>query len=284
MAKRWILILLLTGCFNGKAAYGQEYFKFEILGAYSNMFFANPKDSLALEPEWQIIKFSISPEGNRHQYASGIKTGAAYNLNRYLGIVGEFGWNHGGSSFFQTAFVNAPSYIDQTFPTQIATVRHSDESRNRYSFLAGPRFSMNLAKKFRPFVEAKFGMNRNSSHASRIYDLTQKGDDYFGPVTITSQTNIIAQQKSENSFTLAGGAGLDLKISDRFSLRLIEIEVLNSRETPWQYFAFTSATVTHDREELNYTFEASDMQWGDRKDRSTNNLNISFGIIFHFGK
>ena len=68
---------------------------------------------------------------------NGVSGSAAYNVNNWLGLVGDFGVYHG-----------SPSGVSETLST--------------YTF--GPRFSYRASERFTPFVQALFG----GSHFSAL--------------------------------------------------------------------------------------------------------------------
>jgi opacity protein-like surface antigen len=82
------------------------------------------------------------------------------------------------------------------------------EKINSNSFLFGPRFSLRKNRKVTPFVQAMFGI-------SRIHTQTNE----FGPLVSFSDT----------SFGMALGGGLDVRLSDRFAIRAIQIDYVRSQ-------------------------------------------------------
>ena len=82
------------------------------------------------------------------------------------------------------------------------------EKINSNSFLFGPKFSLRKNKKITPFVQAMFGV-------SRIHTETNE----FGPLVSFSDT----------SFGMALGGGLDVKLNDRFAIRVIQIDYVRTQ-------------------------------------------------------
>jgi outer membrane protein OmpA-like peptidoglycan-associated protein/opacity protein-like surface antigen len=134
-----------------------------------------------------------APE-NRMGYLHGGSTSVAYNFNRYLGLVADFG---GYDNSRVTLFT----------PTTKATF-NSDGSA--YTYLFGPRVSFRGHERFTPFFQALFG----GAHASSV---TISGCSGALPCTPLG---------SDNAFAMVTGAGLDVNISRHVALRLIEGDFL----------------------------------------------------------
>src|SRR5580658_6063561 len=86
--------------------------------------------------------------GNRIGYLHGGSTSVAYNLNRYVGLVADFG---GYDNSRVTLFTPTTS---DTF----------DSNGSAYTYLFGPRFSYRAYERFTPFAQALFG----GTHASSV--------------------------------------------------------------------------------------------------------------------
>lgn len=132
-------------------------------------------------------------DGNRLLWLNGGSTSLALNLNRYLGVVFDFGGmddskirlNNGSNALF-------------------------DSSGTVFTYLGGPRVSFRNRGRLTPFVQALFG----AAHA--------------GQVTLSG--NCMAQGcaplPSETDFAMTAGGGLDVRISHHFALRLVQAEYL----------------------------------------------------------
>jgi outer membrane protein OmpA-like peptidoglycan-associated protein len=158
---------------------------------------------------WRSVPASFS---NRMGYLHGGSTSIAYNLNRYVGLVADFG----GYDNSRLTLFN---------PNGTVTV-HSGGSAYTYAF--GPRLSYRRYEKFTPFVEALFG------------------GAYATSVTISGCTGTPACTPlgSDNAFTTLLGGGVDVKISRHVALRLFDADFLlthfrnpistNGLERGWQ--------------------------------------------------
>jgi outer membrane protein OmpA-like peptidoglycan-associated protein/opacity protein-like surface antigen len=128
--------------------------------------------------------------GNRIAWLGGGSTSFAFNANRYLGLVGDFGAYH------DTRFGgNAP-------PTGGDVPSYGDV----YTYMFGPRLSFRR-ERFTPFVQALFG----GAHAS---DVTLNGCSGIGCTPLPF----------ENSFTMTAGGGLDITLNRHVALRLFQVE------------------------------------------------------------
>ena len=105
-----------------------------ILSALGLFFFAVPSRAQKVDASIGYSYFRLGGSGGVNQ--NGFSGSVAYNPNRWLGIVGDFGGYHG-----------SPGGI----------------SLNTYTFLVGPRFSLRNPSKVVPFVQALVGGSRLSA-------------------------------------------------------------------------------------------------------------------------
>jgi hypothetical protein len=94
---------------------------------------------------WRAAPTSSS---NRMGYLHGGSTSIAYNFNRYLGLVADFG----GYDNNKLTLIGPTG--SQTF----------DSDGSAYSFAFGPRISYRRYERFTPFIQAIFG----GAHASSV--------------------------------------------------------------------------------------------------------------------
>jgi outer membrane protein OmpA-like peptidoglycan-associated protein/opacity protein-like surface antigen len=164
----------------------------------------------------------ISP-GNRIAWTHGGSASVAYNLNDWLGLVADF------AGFRVTRFGPAGTPTGGIVPA----------SGNVFSYLAGPRFSYRKFNRITPFAQVLFG----GAHASQV--------------TLSDCAAVCTPLSSENAFAMTAGGGLDLKVSRRLAIRVVQAEYLLTR------FADDSANT------------------GERIVQ--NNVRLSTGIVFRFG-
>src|ERR1035437_825204 len=136
-------------------------------------------------------------EGNRLVWLNGGSASIALNLNRYLGIVGDFG-----------GFNDTQLRLSGTNPAVVA-----DSSGTMYTFLAGPRLSFRNHERVTPFVQALFGGIRASA------------------VTISSNCTDVGctPMPVENKFAMTAGVGLDVRVHRHLAIRIIHAEYLMTK-------------------------------------------------------
>jgi opacity protein-like surface antigen len=136
---------------------------------------------------------TLSP-GNRMDYLNGGSTSIAFNLNRTLGLVGDFG-GYDASEIQLTGAGANPSGV-------------ANASGTAFTYLAGPRLSFRHDR-ITPFIQVLFG----GIHASQV--------------TLSSCTGALCTPlPSENSFAMTAGGGIDLNIHRHFAIRIVQAEYL----------------------------------------------------------
>ncbi|HTC67676.1 MAG TPA: OmpA family protein [Candidatus Acidoferrum sp.] len=140
---------------------------------------------------WRAMPTSQS---NRIGYLHGGSTSIAYNFNRYLGLVADFG-----------GYDN--SKVTLFGPTSSRTF-NSDGTA--YTYLFGPRFSYRRYERVTPFFQALIG----GAYATSVNIAGCTGDASCTPLA------------SENALAAALGVGFDVKLTHHIALRLIEGDFL----------------------------------------------------------
>src|SRR5580704_4780384 len=140
---------------------------------------------------WRAVPTSDS---NRIGYLHGGSTSVAYNFNRYLGLVADFG----GYDNNKLTLIGPTG--SQTFSSD----------GNAFSFAFGPRISYRRYERFTPFIEALFG----GAHASSVK---------ISGCTGTPNCTFLG---SDTGFATFLGTGFDIKISRHIALRLIDADFL----------------------------------------------------------
>jgi hypothetical protein len=135
--------------------------------------------------------------GNRLVWMNGGSTSLAFNVNRYLGLVGDFG-----------AYTNSEVRFTGAY-TSTVDVNNSDVAA--YSYLFGPRLSFRKHDRFTPFAQALFG---------RVQ---------AGQVSLTNCTVNCVLLLSQGSFGMTAGAGLDLRVHRHIAIRVVQAEYLMTR-------------------------------------------------------
>lgn len=133
--------------------------------------------------------------GNRLAWLHGGSTSLAINVNRYLGLVFDFGGSH----------------ADRFGPGAPPTGGIVDASGNVFTYMFGPRLS-SRHDTVTPFVQALFGQ----VHAGKV---TLNGCSGIG----------CSPLPSENAFAMTAGGGLDITLHRHVALRLFQAEYLMTR-------------------------------------------------------
>ncbi len=139
-----------------------------------------------------------SADGNRMMWLNGGSTSVAFNFNRYLGIVGDFG-----------GFRDSELRLGGT-GGNASTV--ADSSGSVYTYLFGPRVSFLKHERFSPFAQALFGGVRASEVT--LSDCTGAGCTLL---------------PTENKFAMTAGGGLDIRVHRHFAIRVVQAEYLMTR-------------------------------------------------------
>ncbi len=136
--------------------------------------------------------------GNRLVWLNGGSTSVAFNLNRYLGLVGDFGGFNETRLLFTSG--NPPVAVGPYDAVDDGTV---------FTYLFGPRLSIRKYDRITPFAQVLFG----GIHAS---------EESVCPTCTASLP-------AENSFALTAGGGLDVRLRHRLAIRIVQAEYLMSR-------------------------------------------------------
>ncbi len=136
--------------------------------------------------------------GNRMVGLNGGTASIAFNLNRYLGIVGDFGGFDDTRLQLTGPGANPPRVVDS--------------SGTAFTYLFGPRLSFRKYERITPFAQALFG------------------GVHSGEVTLSNCTGALcAPLPSQNSFAMTAGGGLDVKVQRHVAIRVVQAEYLMTR-------------------------------------------------------
>jgi len=160
-----------------------------------DMHYGPPKIELFLGYSYLRAVPSLTA-GNRLVWLNGGSTSIAFNLNRYLGIVGDFG-----------GFNDTELNLQGTNPNRIP-----DSSGTVFTYLFGPRLSFRKYERITPFAQVLFG----GIHASQV--------------TLSDCTGAACTLlPSEDTFAMTAGGGLDINVHRHFAIRIIQAEYLMTR-------------------------------------------------------
>jgi opacity protein-like surface antigen len=136
--------------------------------------------------------------GNRMVGLNGGSASVAFNFNRYLGIVGDFGGYDDSQLQLTGTGLNQPLVVNS--------------SGTAYTYLFGPRFSFRNQTRFTPFAQVLGG----GVHASAVN---------VGNCAGVSCAALPVQ----SSFAFTGGGGLDIRLTHRISIRAVQAEYMLTR-------------------------------------------------------
>jgi outer membrane protein OmpA-like peptidoglycan-associated protein len=132
--------------------------------------------------------------GNRLVWMNGGSASLAFNLNRYLGLVGDFG-----------AYTNSEVRFTGA---STSTVDVNNANVAALTYLFGPRLSFRKYDRIVPFAQVLFG------------------DVHANQVTLAGCTVNCTLLPSQDSFAMTAGGGLDLRVHHHFAIRIIQAEYL----------------------------------------------------------
>lgn len=132
---------------------------------------------------------------NRLFWLNGGSTSLAFNFNRYVGLVGDFGG-------FADSELNLTG-TDSSHPV--------DSSGKVFTYLFGPRFSYRKHNRVTPFAQVLAG----AIHASEV--------------TLSNCTDVCQLLPSETSFALTAGVGVDVRVHRHLAIRVVQAEYLMTR-------------------------------------------------------
>jgi hypothetical protein len=135
--------------------------------------------------------------GNRLVWLNGGSVSAAFNVNRYLGLVADFG-----------AYTNSQMRFTGAY-TSTVNVNNSNVAVLTYLF--GPRLSFRKYDRITPFAQVLFG----GVHANQV--------------TLTGCTVNCTLLPAQDSFSMTAGGGLDVRIHRHLAIRIIQAEYLMTR-------------------------------------------------------
>jgi opacity protein-like surface antigen len=189
--KKFIPFLsLLVLMYSGASAFAQsvtqdDYPKFEFFAGYSALGEANSR-GISFGPTASISANYATP--------TGFETSIARNVSKRFGIKGDFSAHLSNESGRGTFTACTPTCTPVTQDFKLKT--------RLYNFLAGPELKARNSTRLTPFLFALAGVAHTSA-------------------TFTTTTPALSAQfkKSDNSFAMALGGGLDIRATKRMSFR-----------------------------------------------------------------
>jgi opacity protein-like surface antigen len=164
-----------------------EYPKVEVFVGYSALGEANSR-GISFGPNASV--------GANYSAEPGFETSIIGNFSKHFGIKGDFSahFNNESASGPITACTPACTTVTQNFQLKTRV----------YNFLAGPEFKARNRTRFTPFAHVLGGV----AHTSATF-------------TTPGPTFNLLLKKSDNSFAMALGGGVDIRASKRLSFRAV---------------------------------------------------------------
>ncbi len=180
--------LLLCSALVGLAQspHADEYPKFEGFVGYSALGEAGGRGIISFGPNAAVAA--------NYTAKAGFEASMIRNFSKHFGIKGDF------SAHFNNESDSGP--ITACTPTCTTVTQAFQLKAHVYNFLAGPEFKARNSTRFTPFVHALGGF----AHTSATF-------------TTPGPTLNLFLKKSDNSFAMALGGGLDIRASKRVSFR-----------------------------------------------------------------
>ncbi|HWT00417.1 MAG TPA: outer membrane beta-barrel protein [Pyrinomonadaceae bacterium] len=249
-------LVITAACVSPVAAQGggDDYYKAEFAAGYSHARAASTFESeTALIPEEGPLTTRYCAQEGRDSFGAdfqrffcerkgmnGFDASATFNFGRYVGVKGNVSAHFNSQSFSDTFDVGE----GQTFTANVNT-------RERlYQFLAGVQVKDNAreGRAVRPFAHALAGVARQTVRFSMP---PSEGSDGFDA------------RADETSFALKLGGGLDVRLSERVALRLVEVNYnpIFARDRPLAGQGITVPITVSGRTAHNFT--------------------VGVGIVFH---
>jgi len=204
--------------------------KVQVFGGYSFVQAGNGK--LSPQTLYNALHEPNNPFGVSSTFM-GWSAEGQYNFNRWIGVAVYFG-GRSGTPITQSEFIKLSGLPSAT----------------GYTLMVGPVLSYRTKSKFTPYVHALFGYDRLHLNASTIGGLVY-------PLSSTATTF--------NDVAIALGGGVDYRILRGFSLRLVQLDDLETTHNFNNFYGTAFSTglfntlATHER-----------------------NLRISTGIVVRF--
>jgi hypothetical protein len=182
---RLLLISALTLAVASSAfAQSTEYNKIEFYGGYSN----NRVD---------VGDAGLPGFSNQHEGFNGFNAAVTGNVTRYIGLK----------------FDLAGHFNQKKFPIG-STTASIDVNSTLYNFLGGVQLKDNSKEgKFKPFAQALVGMARGRNQV-----------EFKNLACLAFPTPCTNFTDTDNGFGGAFGAGLDIRLNNRFDIRAVQVD------------------------------------------------------------
>lgn len=155
---------------------------------------------------------ALAQRGNGAAYSlAPLEITVAYSADRTNGIVGGCGcfWMSGGMAEAQIGFLpRGISAVAELTGEHATSINSAHQPLNFVSYLLGPRFYWQNATRFRPFAQFLIG----GTHGFGALFPNTNGPSLPNP----------------DAFSFASGAGINLNVSPRIALRIVQLDYLQT--------------------------------------------------------
>jgi len=266
-----ILVLAMSGL-----ALAQDFPKNEFFGGYSYL-----RNDLADSTSWLAgyynSDFGTAGKGNGH----GFEVAYTRNLNKWFGIKADF------STHFGKVKMDASDVYSYDYPDEYYNEAHKETYNQKgtadfrqYMFLFGPEISLRKYDTFRPYAHVLFGFTHIDVHKINLSYTDLYECDYCTPYF---ETDSVTGKATGRSFAFAVGGGVDIKLNNKVSLRLPQIDYVRPTLRSFK------VDLT-DKYDEYYGTNTSGEHYYTNTDKYSmmvptnvfNNIRISAGIVFGF--
>jgi opacity protein-like surface antigen len=207
--------------------------KVEIFGGYSYLY-SEFKDKVETENDLNSLindeadtdLFRINTSLDDKVSLHGFNGSATFYFSKYVGVTGDVS-GHYGRMNIRTTVTPENIVCIQIAPSPCSpfTIKIAPKL-SQHTFLVGPQIKARNSK-VAPFARAMIGMIHEKASLNNG-SVTCEGAG-CQPFSVTSNLTIDPNNDSDTSFAYGFGGGLDVKVSDRFSLRLIQADIIGTR-------------------------------------------------------
>ena len=189
--RRLLPAVLFIACFTpvtrAQNPSSNSHAKIELFGGYSS-----------LVTTYSDFRFGgdLRVEAGDFGTKTGLEVSVIRNLNKYIGLEGDF------SAHFKHFEFPGTLTLPCAQPPCPSSTQTIEVTPRLFNFLAGPEFKWRNHTRFSPFAYTLFG-----------FALTETTLNTAGALANLSL------RETETGFSMAHGSGLDVRVTDRFSLR-----------------------------------------------------------------
>jgi len=183
---------------------------------------------------YTYLRFNASAPTNAFS-ANGAQGSFQFNATHWLGLVAELGGVTNDS-------------------LTVATSQTLHPNQTAFTYLFGPRFSINKGGVVSPFFEYFVGGFHNSRSFSLSNSLFPGGiPPAIRGVTETNNGTTTKFASTQNAAAMAIGGGVDIRLNHRLALRPIELDYLPTHFSPFNIAGLGNVNATKWQQNLRYS-------------------------------